>query len=427
MIKKQIQYERQPLKLLVMSVFVMPCFALLIIKYFKELAIVLVAAVVLWLVLRRICGSLFSIRHSHVGRQLMKYGDLKSVIQDVEEQAAKAWYVTHDQAITEKYLMVMRPNEAYNMASAMFVTQNLFYIVSTGDMERVEIQTDWRYADEMNTLVCHTMQGEHYEITVYRSREEVQRIKAELERCIRQGIGPKNVESRENKEKEERWTVRINRRKNLLMRPAGYTVAECYAKKKKIFWGVTIAIVLVLVGMLTWFGWMADYSLERYLRDIYRYPKDTLLVAAMYIIPLTGCYIFIRRMESQVKKTYDSLKHFEREEVDKLIAQSPEISGGEILYAQNAFWFRDASRLLFHNLVRYEDVLWIYPSKGAFQPNVEGVDMPTIQFMKIVFHTRDGKKHSILMADWNVFSSYFPYAIKGYGKQQKKAYREFLK
>ncbi|MBP3543019.1 MAG: hypothetical protein J6J86_02210, partial [Lachnospiraceae bacterium] len=88
------------------------------------------------------------------------------------------------------------------------------------------------------------------------------------------------------------------------MRPAGYTVAECYGKKKKIFWGVTTAIILVLVGMLAWFGWMADYSLERYLRDIYRYPKDTLLVAAVYIIPLTACYIFIRRMESQVKKTY---------------------------------------------------------------------------------------------------------------------------
>ncbi|MBP3543020.1 MAG: hypothetical protein J6J86_02215 [Lachnospiraceae bacterium] len=103
--------------------------------------------------------------------------------------------------IKNRYLMVMRPNEAYSMASAMFVIQNLFYIISTGDMERVEIQTNWCYADERNTLVCHTMHGKCYEITVYRSREEVQRIKEELERCIRQGIGPKNVESRENRAK----------------------------------------------------------------------------------------------------------------------------------------------------------------------------------------------------------------------------------
>lgn len=427
MIRKQMRYERQPLKLLVLTLPSMGLPFLVLSERYVELALVFAGSIAVCLLISCLCDTPFSVRHSHVGRELMKYGDLKTMIRDVNEQAENAWYATADQAITEKYLMLMQPNEAYNSARSMFMTQNLFCLVSTGEMNRVELQEDERYADEMSTLVFWTISGERYSITVYRSREDVCRIKAGMEQCISRGAGPVRIADSKNSGNTAGGTASKKKRINPLECPSGHTVAECYAGKRKIFRGITAAVILVVAAVLLSFGWLEDYTPEKYLRDICRYPWESALVAAMYIVPLTTCYVFIRRMETQVERAYQRLKHYERLELDKRIAASPELRMGDVLYAQSCFWFRDCSRLFFHNLVLYEDVAWIYPAHGAFSSNVEGIDMPVIHLSKIVFYTRYGKKHSILMADWNTFSSCFPHAIKGYGRQQKKAYREFLK
>ena len=79
------------------------------------------------------------------------------------------------------------------------------------------------------------------------------------------------------------------------------------------------------------------------------------------------------------------------------------------------------------NLVFYQDVVWAYGAYGVYQNTLSEVPTPNVLMTKIVFYTKDGKKHSILRGNWNMFSSMLPDAIRGYGKQQERAYQAYIR
>lgn len=383
----------------------------------RILLLIGVTAAVVW-ILRRICGSGFSYRHSHVGRELQKYGDLKTVKRDVEEQARQALYCSGDQALTEKYLILAR--EMQDTGSLFRLRQRLC-LISTREIQQIAVQSASDLNGEGYTMFFMTYAGEKYQLTVWETFGEVNRIRKRLEECSRLGTGPVMMENGSRAARAEQRRIRKERIQAGL---TAATVQECYKKKKKVCIGVYIAVLCIFVLVIIWACRLDEYSLSDFLRDLRVYTTESLLIAAAYLVPIPLVFWFVCWMERQVLRNYNRLKYFEQQEMDRLIVESPELKVGDVIYGKRCFWFRDFHYFCLHNLIFYEDVLWVYLSSGVFQTTVKGVDMPALYMHKIVFYTKDGRKHSIYMGNGRYFSGCFPDAIKGYGKEQKKAYKE---
>lgn len=421
MVNYQMQYERQRIKIWLCIPLAQAWFFALVIRAWKWIPILLAVTAAVILIIRWLCGSMFSIRHSHVGRELMKYGDLRSMVKEVNEQARNAWYCTVDQALTEKYLMLVEQNEACHSGSHMIAAEKKFYLISTGELERVEVEADSQYSDEMNTLVFRTLSGRRYTMTVYKSYEEVCAMKRKLEGYLELGRGPVLKKTYEQESASDK------KRERVLYPGKKRTVQGYISGAKKLYFGVLLAVILVVAGMLGWIFQLENYTFAMVLRDIKNFPGECALLAAVYIVPFLFFYYMIRKMEKQIKKSYQQLNYHEQQELELLVAESPELKTGDVLYAGKCFWFRDFRNFWMHSLILYDEVIWIYPAYGAFRTNIRGVDMAEVRISKIVFYTRDGKKHSILMGDWKSFSAMLPHAILGYGREQKRVYRDFRK
>lgn len=421
MVDYQIQYERQKLKIWLCLPLWQVCFFLLVLQMWKWLLIGIAVTLAENLIVRILCGSIVSVRHSHTGRELMKYGELKSMIRDVNEQVRNAWFCTDDQALTERYVVLAEQEKVVPADAFGSLGKKRFYLLSTGELERVDAEADAQYSDERNMLMFKTLSGERHVMTVYRSYEEVCEMKSRLEECMRRDRGPGL------KQKNDGTEIRDRKRKRRLSPSANHTVMEYTAGAKKIYTGVLLAVILVVIGIF-WFIFRLDnYTFAMIWRDIKNFPVETALLAAAYIVPFLIVYGMIRSIERQVKTSYRQLKYHEQQELERLVSESPELKSGDVLYAGRCFWFRELRCFSMHNLILYDDVIWIYPAHGVFSANIRGVDMPGIRMSTIIFYTRDGKRHSILMGDWKKFSSMLPHAILGYGREQKRVYREFKK
>lgn len=423
MVKYHIQYERLNLKIWVFTPVGMGYFFLFIMKDWKGILLLSIGAVFLWLLLKWLCVSMFSIKHSHIGKELMRYGELKSMVKDVNEQAREAWYCTGDQALTEKYIMLVERNKDYRTGTHLFLNESIFRLVSTSELERVEVEKDNLYPEERNILIFWTLNKEQYQFTIYRNYQEVCKMKNRIEADskLRKGPMPKK-QSNIN-------TKKILKKKERPFSPSsGYTMLGCYKKKKKIVIRIVLAVFCVLVIVMAWMVWELGYTWKQLLWDIRRYPIMFLFVAALYIVPYSAFYMFVCYMERQVKKKYQRLAYHEQQSLDKRIQDAPEIWIGEVLYAENCFWFRDFRRLCMQNLVFYQDVVWAYVAYGVYQNNLSEVPTPNVLMTKIVFYTKDGKQHSILHGNWKMFSSMLPAnAIRGYGKEQERAYKAYIR
>lgn len=434
-----IQRERTLIKTIIDIFIIWGWMACFIMGSLSKILIMLgITVAVVW-ILRYICSSSLSIRYSRVGRELQKYGELKEVKKDVEEQAKHALYCSGDQAITEKYLILSVPVQEWTNLTG---NGEGLCLISTSEIEKIQISEKfYGDGDEAYTMFFTTFAGEQWKLTVWKPYKEVYQIKKRLEACRDQGIGPtqksygyKNgggsarkkqfMDDAAMEKRRMRAEQKRKKRERILSGKTASTVQECYKKKKKICIAIYIVFLSIFAIGFGWGMWMERDHLGRFFHDLYRDREIVSLVASMYLLPMLLVYAYIFWMERQVLRQYRRLKYFEQQEMDRQIVESAEIKMGDVIYGKRCFWFRDFRHFCLHNLIFYEDVVWVYLSTGRMQPSMQGVDMPVLHLHNIVFYTRDGKKHSIYMGNASYFSRYFPKAIKGYGREQKQEYKE---
>lgn len=441
-IKYHLQYERQMLLISWGMILAFYWFVHFSVPTPYPLAVTirrLLCSVASFFLLRTFCGSYLSLRISQVGKELQKYGNMREVAKDVNEQYQRAIYKSRDQAITEKYLILLSDNENYvplfnergelspsNMRSPLKRECRL-HLISTSELSHVELEGNNPYANEMNTLRFITMNNKTYSIIIYQGYQEVRKIKEELEQCIKLRKGPFSHNNDDKIYKERKEAAKKS--KKPAWNSSGQTVHSCLAGRRKVFRGVMIAIAALLIGVFVFLTKMEDYTLSDYMRDIVAFPLESAILAAVYIVPPTLIYIHIRRMERQVLRQYERLKYYEQQALDERIKREPGLRAGDVLYETSCFWFRDWHNLFFQNLVLYEDVVWIYPGHAASDMPVDTVSgMSSVMFWRaIIFYTKDGRKHSIFMGDYRQFARHFQNVITGYGKEQKRAYKSFLR
>lgn len=389
--------------------------------------------------LRTLCGSRLTLRFSNVGKELQKYGNIQDVAKDVNGQYQAAIYRSVDQAITERYIILLVNNENYvplmgaegsgsaptrpNMRS-IFERECCMCLISTSELDHVELEGNNPYADDRNVLCFVTKEGKTYSIILYREYGQARLIKEQLEECVNLRKGPFSHNS-DKKIYQERKEA-LKKSKSLSWNESGHTVSTCLAGRRKIFRGIMLAIVVLLIGVFAFLAEMEDYTLSQYMWDIVHFPVESIVLATVYIVPPTLIYIHIRRMERQTLRQYRRLKYYEQQALDERIRREPELRAGDVLYEPSCLWFRDWHNLLFQNLVLYEDVVWIYPANAASDlsvssaPGISGV----MFWHAVIFYTRDGRKHSIFMGDYGQFAAHFPHTLAGYGREQKRAYKE---
>lgn len=461
-IKYHLQYERQPFMLLWGVLLAFYWFMHLSVPSYPLAVTIrrLLISAASFILLRALCRSYLLLGISHVGKELRKYGGMWEIAKDVNEQYQRAIYKSRDQAITEKYLILLS-NHGKFAASAnaqeglpppnihlLFSRECRLHLISTSEIYHVVIEDGNPYANEMNTLQFITevsppprsadgvvspppksadrVQNKCYSMTIYQGYQEVAQIKEKLEQCITLRKGPFS-HNNDHKILQERNEAR-KKSKKPAWNSSGHTVQSCLSGRRKVFRGIMIAIAILLIGVFAFLTKMEDYTLSDYMRDIAAFPLESAILAAVYIVPPALIYIHIRRMERQVLRRYERLKYYEQQALDERIAREPAPRVGDVLYEPSCFWFRDWHNLCFQNLVLYEDVVWIYPGHAASDLSTDAISgtSSVMSWHAIIFYTKDGRKHSIFMGDYRRFAGHFQNVITGYGREQKRAYKSFL-
>ncbi len=437
-IKYHLQYERQPFLLLWGMALAFYWFIHLSILSSYTLQVTLcrlLGSILSFVLLRVLCRSYIFLRWSRVGKELQRYGDMRKVAEDVNRQYQTAIYRSRDQAVTQSYLILLNDSGKDSLpvgSGEQFPVPNIrsifrrecgLCLISTSELSGVSIEGGNPYANEMNTLLFTTMEQKKYSIIIYQEYRKVQKMKEELEQCILLRKGPVVQNSSRRSRRGRQMSSKKPEKPAIIA--SGQTVRSSYTGKKKVFWGVMAAIVALLAGVFVFLNKMEHYTLRGFVRDVAAFPLESAALAAVYIVPPTLIYIHIRRMERQVMRQYRRLKYYEQQALDERICREPGLRPGDVLYEPSCFWFRDWHNFLFHNLVLYEDVVWIYPAHAAsdFSSGPEFYISSAMQWNAIIFYTKDGRKHSIFMGDYRRFASHVPHVVTGYGKEQKQAYK----
>ena len=272
-----IQRERSTIKIIFGIPFFWFGFFFLVMGSFKQLLILIFAGIAGGWVLHYICGSYFSIACSHVGKELCKYGRLKEVKRDVEEQAKRALYCSGDQAITEKYLILLL---SVSGCSRFWKGKERLCLISTRELEQILITDclDGESEEKKGYTMCFlTWQKERFCLTVWGTYEEVCQIQKKLEECRDLGIGPEPARSQNKyqqiKRKEDRslkedvisdrQQVLNGHQWHLFQKGTVFTqkrnvIQECYRKKRRlciiIYFGI-LGIFLIVIGLVIWVEW----------------------------------------------------------------------------------------------------------------------------------------------------------------------------
>lgn len=150
----------------------------------------------------------------------------------------------------------------------------------------------------------------------------------------------------------------------------------------------------------------------------------TLPFALFYLIFLFGEKNFLRVFESMPFSEQNQLNRGFAYQMNRSV--NNRVSG--FIFTENYVCFSDKYILYMENLLRLEDIVWIYmrDTPWQFEDMKKGISMPLTHFYSTVIRTADGKSHSAFTADSKGLIQRCPHAVLGYGREQKRAYKEEL-
>ncbi len=414
-----IQRERSAVKM----IFGIPLFwfgfLFLVTGSFKKLLILLFVGIVGSWILHCICGSYISIACSYTGKELRKYGKLKEVKKDVEEQAKQALYCSGDQAITEKYLILL---SSVLKQSRFGREKERLCLISTRELKQILITDclDGGSGEKKGyTMRFLTWQNENFYLTVWETYENVCQIQKKLETCRDLGIGPARSQKQVKEDKGRLFP------KETVFNPKKGVIQECYRKKRRfciIVYSGVLGIYLIIIALIMWIKWD---SFQYLFQSAYWSWTEVGLAAGGYLIPVCMVWIYLYWMERKVLRQYHRLKYYEQQEIEKQIIEAAKEKNRWIVCGKRCFWFRDYRYFGQHNLIFYEDVVWIYPfvRKISIPTSTQNINSSVwMTEYGMEFYTSDKKKHRVSVTNGKDFLEYFPDAIKGYGKKQKKEF-----
>ena len=208
-------------------------------------------------------------------------------------------------------------------------------------------------------------------------------------------------------------------------------LAEVFRKRQNIFWicflGSIAAIFLLTAGIMIFCSLAVDGNLDAVVKDLRRTSwQDVRLLAIMlgcYSVPFLLFYVGLAASGKQCTEAIWQMSAADLREFRSVWEYYKKgIRMGETLLMSNYFLYKEKWGFFLPRIIAYRDIVWLYLTDFTYQHTDfdQMIVTPTMHFYTVVFYTKDGKKHHILMGDHKSIVKHCPGCIKGYGKEQKE-------
>ncbi len=395
-----------------------------------------------------LCCTKFAIKHSAIGKQLLRFGEFQTVYSEICAAAKTSIYTNGTEIISEKYIFLI-PEPANAPSPTPFSAPAKLLILSVHELERVSVKPNAPYPDEMNTLLFRTtklkeasLDNRLYMMTVHMDKEAAQAL-ADL---IMQKI-PKET-YREDAQTSDippfSRPVRVNSYPfKTSHTPASRSFArfranplkELRAGKMRVFYLVVFLIIFVNIGTIMLVYFLAGgHTLSTIPRDLSNFihhelisnPEQILFLLgllAFYLIPTLLIYLRIQSWYRRFLSEYEKLPSNEQKELLEKLCDNFETGRPTIIYTEHCFCFRNLRSLSFQTLLPYTSVLWIYRTHTAFAlpTKTSGTEYP-VEFYHLIIRTEDRRKYRIASDNEPELSKRAPEAVVGYGDIQRETY-----
>ncbi len=397
---------------------------------------------------RFLCCTKFAIKHSAIGKQLLRFGEFQTVYSEICAAAKTSIYTNGTEIISEKYIFLM-PEPANTPSPTPFSAPAKLLILSVHELERVSVKPNAPYPDEMNTLLFRTaklkeasLDNRLYMMTVHMDKEAAQAL-ADL---IMQKI-PKET-YREDAQTSDippfSRPVRVNSYPFKTSRtPASRSFArfranplkELRAGKMRVFYLVVFLIIFVNIGTIMLVYFLAGgHTLSTIPHDLSNFihhelisnPEQILFLLgllAFYLIPTLLIYLRIQSWYRRFLSEYEKLPSKEQKELLEKLCDNFETGRPTVIYTEHCFCFRNLRSFSFQTLLPYTSVLWIYRTHTAFAlpTKTPGTEYP-VEFYHLIIRTEDRRKYRIASDNEPELSKRTPEAVVGYGDIQRETY-----
>lgn len=201
-------------------------------------------------------------------------------------------------------------------------------------------------------------------------------------------------------------------------------VAILYFSCLFLMFGLTAGILFLVDGLP---------ALEAILRDFSRSASDRQLffeIIFCFTLPFALFYLIFLYAEKNFRRIFETMPISEQRQLERAFAyQTNRSANGEIsgfIFTEKYVCFRDKYVFYMENLLRLEDIVWIYmrDTPWQFEDMQRGVSTPMTHFYSTMIRTADGKWHSAFTADSKGLIQRCPHAVVGYGKEQRQAHKE---
>lgn len=426
----------------------------------KSMIPVLVAGIAailfVFVLLPRLLGTKFVIKHSAVGRQIQSFGDFDTVYAEILAALQSPLYTNGTEFISEKFIFLMAERTDVPQ-SPVFQRPGRLLILPVAWLARVSVKPNEPYPDEMNTIIFRT---EHplanapsssrlYTMTVHMDADATEELVGAITAHIQPASSTAECFDSYAQSEAPKKDVAANAYPFTSARtPAARSAArfrsdplrELRAGKMRVFRLVVSLIVLANVGtMLLLYFLTENHTLSTLPRDFVRLIRRDVLanpqalffllgLLAFYLIPTIFVYVMIQRWYRGFLAEYEKLPQQEQQELLAKLCDNFETGEPAVIYTERCFCFRDARRFSFQVLLPYSSVLWVYRSHSHFQVGNTAPGLSTeVNFYRLIVRTANRKKYCIPSGDEPKLLKRVPDAVTGYGDIQREAYLDKIR
>ena len=422
----------------------------------KTLELILRVVVLLAVILigRLLCTTRFFIRHSNIGKQIMRFGDFNSVYPKICAAAQTPLYTNGTEVISKDFIFLM-PEPDNAPQPNPFSKSPKLTILSVKELTRVSIKPNAPFPEEMNTLIFRTLSPSRVEnekfrtvnlsgaeneyffmMTVHLHTEAAQELTQAITKEMQENIPHANPKNHTAPLPKPRRTLAERSHARFCSDP----LRELRAGKMRVFRLIVLLILLVNVGAMLFLYFMTgDRTLSRLPHDFVMFARNELLgkpdqlfflliLLAIYLVPMLLIYMRIRCWYQHFLNEYEKLPHKEQTELLAKLCENFKTGQPVVIYTEHCFCFRNLRSLSFQTLLPYSCVLWIYRTHSAFTVPTRTPGMEQqVDFYHLIIRTANRRKYRIASGSEPKLTQHAPKAIVGYGAIQREAYLELVR
>ena len=212
-----------------------------------------------------------------------------------------------------------------------------------------------------------------------------------------------------------------------------------YHRRKYIMPGFLILyLALVVVSTVLTLGIAARAGEEpaEIAKEIFQIPNMIYLLPGMAVlgIPALFIHILLGVGERRFRRVCRTLPEAAKQKLFEAKFRERHPGGMKIYEAEGYILFYDGYLFGMPQIVRTEDIVWGYLGRSdvSFPDMEKNIVSPGVQFFSLCFYTKDGRRHRIFanvsykdIVSW--FTARCPWAILGYGREQKRQAEEIFR